>query len=98
MKLVFCTECSDIFSLSLNVRSCRCGRVKGRYLDERHAEVNGRGFSIAIDNVSLFKAIGRMGALHAQTREGYEQACQVDCWVRPHDGEGNPHTVVNKGL
>lgn len=98
MKLVFCTECNHIFSLSFSLRSCECGRVKGRYIDETHAEVNGKGFSLAIGNGSLFSAIGRMGCLHELTREGYEQACQVSCWVRPHEGEANPQTSVNARL
>lgn len=98
MKLLFCTECHHVFSLSFALRSCDCGRVKGRYVDETHAEVNGNGFSLAIGNGSLFKAIGKMGLLHELTEEGFQQNCQVECWIRPHQGEANPHTIVSRDL
>jgi hypothetical protein len=72
--------------------------VKGRYIDETYAEVNGKGFSLAIGNGSLFKAIGKMGSVHELTKEGFEQTCQVECWIRPHEGEGNPHTAITPRL
>lgn len=39
MKLLFCNYCGDVFNLSMKEKTCGCGRVGGRYLDDRlHAE------------------------------------------------------------
>ena len=38
MKLLFCPHCTDVFNLVLEVeKKCRCGQVKGKYIDKTNA-------------------------------------------------------------
>lgn len=101
MKLLFCPDCSHVFSLHFNLRSCDCGKVSGRYIDRVTAEVNGQGISLAIGNGSLRQAIYEMErSKHSDyaDRDHFKDRCRVEyCWVRPHEGNGNPHTKVKKG-
>ena len=101
MKLLYCEYCQDLFTLSCTVmRSCECGRVKGRYINEREAEVSQGAISIAISNQALMQAIYDMRFHQALTgdkagRSDYRQADHgriEDVWVRPNTGPGNPHT------
>ena len=97
MKLLFCPKCFDVFKLTLKPRSCDCGEVKGQYIDNINAEVNGKGFSLAIGNGSLVGAINRLsyGAFPCDSSSGvYISDNSVICWVRPHEGEANPHTKI----
>lgn len=107
MKLLFCPNCWDVFKLKVGaVRSCDCGKVKGRYIDNSTAEVNGEGFSLAIGNGALENAIYAMQAWRKETgdkagRSSYHEPGQgliSHAWVRPHEGPGNPHVKVNKDL
>lgn len=52
MKLVACTECHDIMNLNhAHVRTCYCGAVAGRYLDDYiTAVVNKDAIVVGIDN------------------------------------------------
>ena len=96
MKLLFCPKCYDVFKLAYTERSCQCGRVTGRYVDNRNAVTNGNGVSIGIGNGHLMRAVTALsGATSENTREDYygEGApTRVLCWVRPNSGPGNPHT------
>ena len=98
MKLLFCDKCSDVFKLVFTLQSCECGQVSGKYIDIKTAVVNGKGYSIAIGNGSL---MGKCGALlneDLQDRDHYFNDFQVCCWIRPHEGQGNPHTHIDKNL
>jgi predicted nucleic acid-binding Zn-ribbon protein len=102
MKLLFCPDCGAVFSLSIGIlKTCDCGKVSGQYVDRSQAEVNGQGISLAIGNGSLQSAI--INAARAPrtadakgvptNRDFFKDHCRVEyCWVRPHEGEGNPHT------
>lgn len=100
MKLLFCPKCYDVFKLAFGWRSCECGEVSGRYVNDIEAEVNGKGVSLAIGNGSLFDAVvrfRRMGGDYkkdARPRPFFIEKGSVICWVRPHEGPGNPHTKV----
>ena len=59
MKLLYCTECADLFSLSAKERRCSCGRSGGRYLDDRGAEIWGAAVPVGIDNRSFDAALRR---------------------------------------
>ncbi len=98
MKLLLCEECNDVRKLDYEVTSCKCGRVKARYLrDGWHAEHNGLGFLLGMNNSSLG------GAIH-----GFRQAAEVgndmvnqepspfvfDAWVMT----GNPRVAINPDL
>ena len=106
MKLLFCLDCGDMFSLRIGkLRTCDCGRVSGQYVDRTTAEVNGKGVSVAIGNGSLSGAIMEMYRAEGHQTTGstgfdrgyFRDHCKVGfCWVRPHEGEGNPHTKVKK--
>lgn len=106
MKLLYCPTCQDAFKLSMELRQCACGLVKGHYLNNVVAETNGKGIDIAIGNGSLQNAIEDMGQLFVTTRgeadrdeyykDGYGRISHA--WVRPSTGNGNPHTTINKDL
>jgi hypothetical protein len=99
VKLLFCSRCFDLFKLDFPVRSCSCGLVRGRYLPDGHtAEVNGEGLSLAIDNNTLVPFIRRGGPGPAEQYEEGMQRNAVTCWVREHEGPGNPRSHVNPEL
>lgn len=102
MKLLYCITCEDVFKLDKDLRSCRCGIVKGRYIDNITAETNGKGISLAIGNGSLQNAITDMLAqIGNGNRESFLEVGKgriSHAWVRPNQGEGNPHTVINRNL
>lgn len=90
MKLLFCFECGDVFGLIPgHVKTCDCGLTKGRYINKRYAEVNGEGISLGLSLPDLRKA------LYAH---GMDTRTDIECWARPHTGELNPHTTINKDL
>lgn len=100
MKLLYCEHCHDIFALSIRqLRSCECGRVKGRYIDDQQAEVSPEGIRLVISSKALPQAVEDMHRLQAETgdtagREEYRRyGCGAieDVWVRPNTGPGNPH-------
>lgn len=95
MKLLICHQCGDVFNLGFTLKSCSCGETKGKYLNSREAVVNGKGTSMAIGNGSLIQAQIRIHPFHEEKdREGYQEYGKVMCWLRPHEGPGNPHTTV----
>lgn len=107
MKLLFCKDCWDIFKLDTELRQCKCGKVKGKYLsDNLTAEISETAISLAIGNGSLARAINDMEFFRQFTedkakREEYYLSKQglIDfAWVRPNSGPGNPHCKVNKEL
>ena len=98
MKLLFCETCWDVFKLETGgVRSCKCGIVKGHYVNNQDAEVNGKGVSLAIGNGSLQQAIRNAKQMDA-ARSEYITKSGLIAWVRPHEGKGNPHTKINEKI
>jgi hypothetical protein len=57
MKLLYCKECHDIFSLSLELKSCTCGKSKGKYTDNFNARYSGPCIPLGIDNNSFRLAL-----------------------------------------
>ena len=98
MKLLYCAKCKDVFKLDLKMRHCKCGRVKGRYLGHRNAEVSASAISIAIGNGSFKKAMKRMKSQEKNNpksdRAKYKEISNMLAWVRPNFGPGNPHTQL----
>lgn len=100
MKLVLCVECFDVFKLDYEMRTCKCKRVKGRYIDNVMAEVSENAISIGLGNGAVANAIYAMNALYqnsdgqADRRDYIDTAPIVAAWVRPNEGPGNPHTRV----
>lgn len=99
MKLLICDQCGDVFNLSFTLKQCSCGHVKGHYIDNVNAVVNGNGFSLAIGNGALYIAITKSMQDLSGNREDFIETGKIThCWVRPHTGPGNPHTTVNPDL
>lgn len=58
MKLLLCLKCNDVIKLDTLTRSCKCGAISGRYLDDLMAEYEGDyAIPLGFDNVSLVRAI-----------------------------------------
>lgn len=84
------------------MRQCKCGAVKGRYLNMAEAELSENAISIAIGNGSLERAIVEMEGYFNKTlgqagRSDYykEGNGKIEyAWVRPNSGPGNPHTKL----
>lgn len=102
MKLLLCPECSDVFKLDFEMRKCKCGKIKGRYIDNVLAEVSKEAISIAIGNGSVEQAWRNMILLKDKSknkanRSDYINKAKIEyAWVRPNDGAGNPHTKIIK--
>ena len=57
MKLLYCTQCGDIFSLTYDARQCLCGKTGGQYTrNGLHAEVWGSALPLGITNSSFYWA------------------------------------------
>jgi hypothetical protein len=83
------------------LRSCACGKVKGRYLNELDAETNGEGHCIGIDNYTLKEATNLLDQAIEQgatIKQGLRPMFMIWCWAMPHEGTANPTTKVNKDL
>jgi len=100
MKLLFCPRCLDMFKLIIfEPRSCRCGWVRGNLQDNNLARVNGNGISLCIDNWSLVESGNKLQTLQQnKDLEYYAEQTPLDCYVRPHTGEGNPRTKIKEDL
>lgn len=59
MKLLLCPECDDLFNLHFEIRTCRCGKSSGRYINDVNAEYRGKAIPIGFANSSLGSAIRR---------------------------------------
>lgn len=66
MKLLFCKKCQDAFKLQIfEARTCVCGKVSGKYLDELNAIYSGApAIPLVLANSSL------AGALFCRPEEG----------------------------
>lgn len=103
MKLLLCENCWDVFKLTRDeMRQCKCGKVKGRYITNSLAEVSANAVSIALGNGSVEQAIENMREHQKETddlgdRSSYYEETNgqiVYAWVRPNSGPGNPHTKI----
>jgi len=102
MKVLYCKKCKSLVRLTRRKRECECGRVWGRYLDNRYAEhsENENTISMAIANESFKAAIKRMRWWEKNrpksNREDYKAISSIVAWVRPNSGQGNPHSNKRK--
>jgi hypothetical protein len=67
MKLLFCKNCQDVIRLQQEeTRTCKCGKVSGKYLDELNAIYSGDdAVPMGIANGSFVEA------LHNQPEDGW---------------------------
>lgn len=103
MKVMFCANCGDIFSLTPSeVRECRCGTVKGKYNPDGHTAVtNGEGYCLGVNNHTLRDAMLTYGKVPGVEERGYEwqrDNLKVEVWIRPHSGPSNPRSEVDTDL
>ena len=102
MKLLFCDECGSVFSLAINrIKRCDCGRVAGKYVNNRFAVTNGKGVAIGMGTGSLRDAMISKRRMerdnsNGYSRKRYQESCSVITWCRPHEGIANPHTKVSE--
>lgn len=59
MKLLLCIKCSDIFSLTMDERTCKCGKSSGKYVDQLNAEIKGDCMPLGFANQSFLDALRR---------------------------------------
>jgi hypothetical protein len=59
VKLLYCLRCHDAIMLIPNeIRSCKCGRSSGRYVDDINAEISGDdAVCIGFSNPSFWDAL-----------------------------------------
>ena len=59
MKLLLCKNCQDVIRLVQGeVRTCRCGKVSGKYLDDLNAIYSGEeAIPLGLANGSLVEAL-----------------------------------------
>lgn len=62
MKLLFCSSCSDVFSLDMELKTCSCGKTSGRYTDHLNAEYSGEGVMIGFNNSTFINALRNPGS------------------------------------
>jgi len=69
MKLIYCTECQDLFKLGKVAQHCECNQSGGMYHDDGlNAEYWGKAVPVGIANSSFLEAIKRR-PMHG---DGYE--------------------------
>lgn len=74
MKLLVCDKCYSVIQLEYRVRSCKCGNIKGKYIDKSNIEVTVKD-----------KKASRILGLHNLVRYGIQKEGQV--WVIPFNNK-----------
>lgn len=59
MKLLFCKNCHDVFSLRRTEKTCHCGSSKGQYLNNLDAVYSGDCIPLGFDNPNFVQALER---------------------------------------
>ena len=100
MKLLFCEDCYDVFKLDPDeLRSCKCGRVRGKYNSDCHTSVsNGKGRSLAIGNGSLMNALCGRKQFEYFSESRQARLTTFLAWSRPNDGPENERSTVDPDL
>lgn len=57
MKLLYCTECKDVFRMFFEERSCFCGKTKGNYIDNLNAVFSGPAIPLGFHNTFFYNAL-----------------------------------------
>ena len=84
MKLLFCTNCGDIFNLKMmDSKSCNCGMVKGMYIDNLNAIFEGKcAIPLCISNPSIKRGIIYQKQNDIKYPEAFNGE-KFDSWVCP---------------
>jgi hypothetical protein len=57
MKLLLCLECDDVFNLDYEEKNCKCGKTRGKYVDQINAVYSGHAVPLGFNNISLAAAV-----------------------------------------
>jgi hypothetical protein len=76
MKLLMCMECTDIFNLTLTLKTCRCKESSGKYIDNANVEVKGNCKLISFGNES-FRLAYKMQEMDDEAQAKANKPC--DC-------------------
>jgi len=94
MKLLFCESCRDTVSMTHGniTRSCKCGKVAGKYLEDKlTAVVTIEAVVFGIDNNSFANALATVNKVLFQDIEGFEKNKRYDFfftgWIPTKPGE-----------
>lgn len=105
MKLLFCTNCGDIFNIRPDVvRECYCGKVRGKYNPDGHTAVtNGEGISLGINNHDLRRVLyyeyhNDFPCVETRGYEWCRENMNVETWIRANHGPSNPRSEVDPDL
>lgn len=92
MKLLLCTECQDIVRLIDVKRTCKCGKVGGKYTGDLNAIYFGEtGVPIGFENSTLVKAVQNqpeIGLGEKFTAFVIPKVCSTYKLVLEHECEG----------
>lgn len=102
MKLLICPKCNDVFKLDKEeLRSCKCGHVKGKYKEDGHCAVtNGNGINLAMNsNDLMLKMIYLSSEEDGELKyDEYRDKYKIETWVRPSSGKANPRSKIDPNL
>jgi hypothetical protein len=57
MKLIYCSCCNDVFSLSFYIKKCHCGKSYGKYIDKLNAQISESAIPIGFNNREFNQAL-----------------------------------------
>lgn len=78
MKLLLCKTCQDVIRLFAEERQCKCGAVRGRYVDDVNSVYSGdSAVPLGFSNSSL------VSAMHNQPNSGLGR--RFDAFVIPRN-------------
>lgn len=78
MKLIMCPDCNDIVALTRWKKSCKCGKVYGRYVDKLKAKVSPNAILLAIDtNKIAFINGGQFKELTLEAKCSIHDGCDM---------------------
>tara|TARA_R110001583_G_scaffold1210_1_gene10103 strand:- start:280 stop:591 length:312 start_codon:yes stop_codon:yes gene_type:complete len=76
MKLLFCKECTAVFSLSYKEKSCDCGKTKGRYRDQMNVVYQGPAMPIGFNNSSFMSTVAIQSLLELKEKDNPDVCCK----------------------
>jgi len=76
MKLLFCKECTAVFSLSRKEKSCDCGKTKGQYRDHMNAVYQGPAMPIGFNNSSFMSTVAIQSLLELKEKDNPDVCCK----------------------
>ena len=70
MKALYCVKCGSLFNLDSKLKQCKCGKTKGKYINEAFAIYSGETSRIiGIENQSFLRARVEAGGTARQAEK-----------------------------